>query len=109
MSTGLNCEFFESPAGTHYYALEQGSAPKNAWNWREHANGYGPFPSFDAAYEHLHANHANPGSYTQVGVVNPAKEHYRDLIAEAPERTRTLASRRRPELGSLAKHFLFFD
>jgi hypothetical protein len=109
MSTGLNCEFIESPAGVHYYILEQGSAPKNAWNWREYADCYGPFKSEDEAMKHLDDNHANPGSHSVVGVVDAAKEPYASLIAEAAGRTKTLASRRRPELGRLAKHFLFFD
>jgi hypothetical protein len=36
-------------------------APKNSWDWREHARAYGPFPSQDAAVKHLQSNHANPG------------------------------------------------
>jgi hypothetical protein len=63
MSTGLYCQFLEVKRDQWYYLLEDGSAPKNAWDWREYATAYGPFPSEDAAIEHLHDNHANPGGW----------------------------------------------
>lgn len=61
MSTGLNCTFEEVKKGVWYYVLEQDNAPKNAWNWREYADAYGPFASEELARDHLHRNHANPG------------------------------------------------
>lgn len=88
MSTGLNCEYVEVEPGKWYYILERGSAPKNAWDWREYADGYGPFATFDAAHTHCRDNHANPGGYTQA----PYQEGYepdevmRTLIAEAANR-----------------------
>ena len=88
MSTGLNCELIEAPAGRHYYILERGSAPKNAWDWREYADAYGPFESRDEAYGHLAANHANPGGSDQVGVVDREAEPYKSLLAEAARRAR---------------------
>lgn len=63
MSTGLECEFIEAKRDQWYYLLENGSAPKNAWDWREYATAYGPFPSENAAEEHLDENHANPGGF----------------------------------------------
>lgn len=63
MSTGLNCSFIEVKPGEWWYILEQGSAPKNAWDWREYADAYGPFTSEDLAKTHLRNNHANPGGW----------------------------------------------
>lgn len=63
MSTGLECRYIEVKTAVWYYVLEDGNAPKNAWDWMEYATATGPFPSFDLAYEHLHHHHANPGGY----------------------------------------------
>lgn len=61
MSTGLDCGFVQHESGEWHYELE---------TWcphGEHGSGeydvYGPFPTFEAAQEHLRANHANPGGY----------------------------------------------
>ena len=61
MSTNSECLFVERTAGQWFYILEDYNAPKNAWDWRENASAYGPFPSEEAADEHLRDNHANPG------------------------------------------------
>lgn len=66
MSTGLECEFLwlqanGKPDGEWFYILEEWDAPKNSWDWHEYATAFGPFPTEDAAQEHLRANHANPG------------------------------------------------
>jgi hypothetical protein len=61
MSTGLECSFVEVKPGEWWYLLESGFAPKNAWDWREFADAYGPFKTEDEASEHLRKNHANPG------------------------------------------------
>jgi hypothetical protein len=63
MSTGLNCEFNEVEPGRWFYVLEDWDAPKMAWDWREYATAYGPFPSYEAADDHLRRNHANPGGH----------------------------------------------
>jgi hypothetical protein len=73
MSTGLNCEFFEPTPGEWFYALEDWSAPKSAWDWRDFSTCYGPFPSEGDAHRHLRANHANPGGWS----ITP-NEHFRD-------------------------------
>lgn len=70
MSTGCNCLFIEVAEKEWYYILEDTYAPKNSWDWREHANAYGPFTSEGRARDHLFNNHANPGgsmteSYTE--------------------------------------------
>lgn len=83
MSTGLECEFIEVPGKGHYYVLEDSSAPKDAWNWREYATAYGPFPSTDAAETHLRKYHANPGGSSERGVIDPEKEVYKELLAHA--------------------------
>lgn len=64
MSTGLECEFIEVAPGEWYYLLEQGSAPKIAWDWREYANAYGSFRTYEEAHKHLRDHHANPGGHT---------------------------------------------
>ena len=61
MSTGLNCHFFEPEPGVWYYLLEDGNAPKQAWDWREFATAYGPFDDLIKAQTHLQEEHANPG------------------------------------------------
>lgn len=61
MSTGCNCLFVQVEAEKWYYVLEHGSAPKNAWDWREYSTAYGPFSTEEVAHQHLHDNHANPG------------------------------------------------
>lgn len=66
MSTGLNCMFFELKPGSWYYTLEHYNAPKNSWDWTEHADTFGPFGSFEVADRHLSANHANPGGYNEI-------------------------------------------
>ena len=63
MSSGLNCHFLENEPGKWYYLLEQWNAPKTAWDWRENADCYGPFPTFEKAHEHLGRHHSNPGGY----------------------------------------------
>lgn len=97
MSTNNECQFIEIKKGQWYYILERYNAPKNAWDWREHASCYGPFPSLDAAQNHLSNNHANPGSYgiseLADGEAEPdlsKDEVLKDLIenAEAPKASR---------------------
>jgi hypothetical protein len=85
MSTGLNCEFNEIKPGIWYYLLESGFAPKCAWDWREYATAYGPFPTLEAGEQHLSDNHANPGGH----MIEEYKEGFKPdevlqkLIAEA--------------------------
>lgn len=64
MSTGLECFFAEVTPGEWFYVLEHGSAPKNAWDWKEYATAYGPFASFEDARDHLQRHHANPGGWS---------------------------------------------
>jgi len=63
MSTGLECLFFERRPNEWWYLLERWNAPKNAWDWREYADTFGSFPSFEEAHQHLSDHHANPGGY----------------------------------------------
>lgn len=59
MSTGANCRFTEVKPGQWTYWLQD--YPYGA---TEEGQTFGPFRSFSEAYEHLHANHANPGGYS---------------------------------------------
>lgn len=61
MSTGLSCEFVETPEHDWFYYLEDWGAPTLAWDWREYCTPYGPFGSLELAQQHLRDNHANPG------------------------------------------------
>lgn len=63
MSTNNECMVVEYKPGQWYYVLEHYNAPKNSWDWREHASAYGSFSSEEAALRHLAKNHANPGSH----------------------------------------------
>lgn len=102
MSTGLNCNFVEVTGGPHtewFYLLEQGSAPKNAWDWREYADAYGPFEGEEAARKHLRDNHANPGGSNTVRITKAelAKDEVlAQALAEAPTNTDRLKSTRVP-------------
>jgi len=64
MSTGLECEIIERRQGECYYILQDWHCPVGAWDWREYATCYGPFPSLVRATEHLRRNHANPGGWS---------------------------------------------
>jgi hypothetical protein len=64
MSTGLECIFVEEKPGRWFYVLEDGSAPKDAWDWMDYATAYGPFKTMEAAHDHLDRHHANPGGYS---------------------------------------------
>ncbi|MHB8618424.1 MAG: hypothetical protein ACYDAG_02455 [Chloroflexota bacterium] len=63
MSTGLECVFIEVKPKRWYYILEDYGAPKNAWDWREHATATGPFSSLKAAETYLRDHESNPGGY----------------------------------------------
>lgn len=81
MSTGLECYFMQVD-GRWYYVLQQGSCPVLAWDWREYADCFGPFATFDEAYEHMGRNHANPGGYSKTENHTP-DEVEQKMIAEA--------------------------
>jgi hypothetical protein len=61
MSTNNECLFFQWEEDKWYYLLEDYNAPKNAWDWRDHAVCYGPFATQEKADADLTNNHANPG------------------------------------------------
>jgi hypothetical protein len=96
MSTGCNCLFFESKDNKWYYVLEHYNAPKNSWDWTEHADVVGPFNSEDAADKHLHANNANPGGSCSANYRegSPENKKHDELIARAtkPASTRWLTT-----------------
>lgn len=68
MSSGLECEFIgvyglrQSGKTDWFYLLQNYNCPKVCWDWREE-NPFvgGPFPTEDAANNHLRRNHSNPG------------------------------------------------
>lgn len=92
MSTNSECAFVEAEPGKWYYALEDGDAPRNAWDWKEHASAYGPFDSFDEAHRHLGDNHANPGGYSMIEHSGfKMGDAWRKLIGDAPANTQALS------------------
>jgi hypothetical protein len=64
VSTGLACAFVEFQPQRWYYLLEEDDAPACSWDWREHAEAFGPFATQDAAVQHLSDNHPNPGGWS---------------------------------------------
>ena len=84
MSTGLSCQFVSPKDGEWYYILEQVSAPKCSWDWKEYADCYGKFDSFEKAYEHLKRYQANPGGFNTVRPENfEDGPVYRELFEKA--------------------------
>lgn len=81
MSTNSNCNFYDV-GRKWFYLLEDSDTPKNAFDWRENARAYGPFPSEEAADDHLIENHANPGGTCNCGAVDLAKD---DVLRSAIE------------------------
>tara|TARA_Y100000034_G_scaffold1017_1_gene1284 strand:+ start:6791 stop:7138 length:348 start_codon:yes stop_codon:yes gene_type:complete len=66
MSTNSECLFVEVEPKRWYLILEDYNAPKDAWDWKEYASAYGPFPSFEGAERYLSRNFANPGGYNKI-------------------------------------------
>lgn len=56
MSTGAECRIAEREPGKWWYEIKRWTYG----NWPEY-DTKGPFPSEDAAFEHLRRNYANPG------------------------------------------------
>jgi len=61
MSVQRECVFLESTPGEWYYILERTDAPRDAYDWLDYAEAFGPFRSESQAHDHLHRHHANPG------------------------------------------------
>lgn len=61
MSTGADCRFVEKQPGQWYYELQC-----YPYGETDEYDTEGPFPTFDAADEHLHNHHANPGGHTTI-------------------------------------------
>jgi hypothetical protein len=96
MSTGCNCEFHEIEPGVWYYLLEDTHAPKNAWDWREYADAYGPFGSEQEARDHLGDHHANPGGSSTYAYEpgHPQSAVMQELLARAPKNMARLTESR---------------
>ena len=86
MSTNSECLFFQWELSEWYYLLEDYNAPKNSWDWKEHATCYGPFGSKDSAVAHLDANHANPGAWCVDRDPNKDSEVLKRHVEEAKQR-----------------------
>lgn len=73
MSSGLECLFVERDNGKWYYLLERWDAPRVTWDWREHADCYGPFSTWNEAWSHLRVHHANPGGSSTESFRDPVE------------------------------------
>jgi hypothetical protein len=99
MSTNNNCMMVEESPGKWFYLLENYNAPKNAWDWRQHAVAYGPFASMESADAHLSDNHANPGGFSVITHDRFKRDEVIDaLLLAAPPRTAEL---RRRNVGAI--------
>jgi len=61
MSSDQQCQFVERRPGEWYIVLEDYHAPKNSWNWLEHAKAHGPFETLQQADDYLRSV-GNPGA-----------------------------------------------
>jgi len=52
MSVSRELEFVERRPGVWFYVLEDAGAPRDSWDWHEHATAYGPFNSLADAEHH---------------------------------------------------------
>lgn len=84
MSTGLELAYIEPKPGEWYYVLEDWSASRGAFDWRDFATCHGPFKDQDEAQQHMHANNANTGGFFMVEHANfEMDETYEKLISSA--------------------------
>lgn len=85
MSQNRELEFIEPEPGKWYYLLEDYFAPKNSWDWREHARCYGPFPSQAAAEYHQYdqSGISTPGSTISAYGEFAMTDVLRNLVANA--------------------------
>jgi hypothetical protein len=92
MSVLRECVFLESTPGEWFYILERTSAPKDAYDWRDYADAYGPFRTKTAARHHLHSHHSNPGGATNVPYTAGGRFHNDPVVLELLKRA-TLSKR----------------
>lgn len=59
MSSGADCHFHQRGDGQWSYAIQ-----RYPYGETEEYDRHGPFPSFKAAYDHLHSNYQNPGGFS---------------------------------------------
>lgn len=95
MSTNSECLFIQVKPDQWFYVLEDYNAPKNAFDWRDYAQAYGPFQTEELADDHLRKNHSNPGGSTTQKLPEGVMEYdFKDddvlarLIADAPANMR---------------------
>lgn len=72
--------------------LEQTTSPRNAWDWKEYADCFGPFATSDAAYHELDF-HSNPGSFSTVDYAPGNRTTYQALLDKVQEPTITRQKR----------------
>ena len=70
MSTPRNCLIVEIEPSMWYLVLEDESAPKNAFDWLDHARAFGPFKTVESSVRYLFNNFSNPGGYQTLDYAN---------------------------------------
>lgn len=53
MGQSRELHYIEPEPKRWFYVLEDADAPKDAWDWHDHAKCYGPFETDHEAHDHL--------------------------------------------------------
>ena len=83
MSCQRECHIAEIEPGQWYCILEQTTSPKDAWDWKEHADCFGPFSTADAAIGELD-RHSNPGGFSRIKYSPRNRQHYAVAMRKPP-------------------------
>lgn len=83
MSCQRECHIVEIEPGQWYCILERASSPKDAWDWKEDADCFGPFPSAELAIGELD-RHSNPGGFSRIPYSPRHRRHYAVAMKKPP-------------------------
>lgn len=63
---GQELHFVERANGKWFYLLERRDAPKDAWDWLDYAEVFGPFASYEEAAEHEYRSDSDTSGATVI-------------------------------------------
>lgn len=64
MSVQRECMYIETSPGKWYIVVEDCDAPRNAFDWLDNAQAYGPYETFDKAHDGFDMlGEPNPGGF----------------------------------------------
>ena len=75
MSCQRECRIVEIDPGKWYCILERTDSAKDAWDWKEYAEAFGPFMTAEDTHRELD-RHSNPGGYGLVPYSPRNREFY---------------------------------